>query len=494
MYNIEPKSVLAIAPVQSRKCWSIQLTSDAFAKLAPDVGKPLTLNEKCEATIRDASSMTIAAQTSSVIRLHYLPLDVDLELVKKFVVDTKIPGVTIDRITRETHYAEHLKHSASGVIRVKISHGHDVKDRVADLYGFAMIGSYRALASIVGLPVRCVKCRQFGHIQRSCTAEKCKKCKAFTHATEKCSMAAAISAREQEKKLAENVELDDEIVTNEEEKVTQQASQLVSKLVSLGSVSRFEKRECIKKRAADDDITPQKGKGQRPDANNTSHDDEHSNISNNITLNSDTTTYDDIDNGDNNELPVDLEEEDRAFEQRLREREEEARANYMQWRDERQLRQRQLSEQKQRTHQQHQLQQQMQQHQQVQHQQDSEQQQQQIQQQQQHQQQQQQPQLQLQQEQLQSQQQLHQQQQQLQQQHQQQQQLQPQPAVTQQENQQHPLLREEPPARLVSSQSQSMIHIVSDNVLLATPVHTHSAQHSAYFEEAQLNTPKPLQK
>ena len=133
-----------------------------------------------------------------------------------------------------------------------------------------MIGSFKALASIVGLPVRCMKCRQFGHIKNHCTAERCKRCKAFTHPTEKCSMAAAISGREQKKKLAENNELDDEILKDEEKKVTQQSAEHVPNFESLGSVSRFDKREKGSKRPGDDDISPQKEKGQRPADGNTS--------------------------------------------------------------------------------------------------------------------------------------------------------------------------------------------------------------------------------
>ena len=468
-YSIEPCSVLAIAPIQSKKCWSVQLTSAAFAALAPDVGKPLALSEKCQATIRDASGMTMAAKTSSVIRLHYLPLGVDLEQVKKFIADTKIPDVTIELITRETHFAEHLKHSASGVIRVKIKHGHDVKDRVADLCGFAMIGSYKALVSIVGLPVRCMKCRQFGHIKSNCTAERCKKCKAFTHATEKCSMAAAISGREQEKKLADNIELDDEIEKDEAEKVTQQSAKHVPNFVSLGSASRFEKRESNKKRPGDDDITPQKDRVQRSDEHNISDEDEDSsNNSNNNSVNDD----------DEEMTTADLDEQDQIFEDHLKllqlkqtKKEEKARREYKQWRDKQEARhQTQRQQEQQKQQQQQQLQQLQQQQQQQQLQQQPQQQQQQQQQQPQQQQQQHQPQQQQQQEKLQQQ------------------------DTAQQTNGHHLLLLVDPQVQSGhSSQSQSEYHLVSDSVLLSTPVHNQVTQHSAPFEDGQLNTPKSFQ-
>ena len=249
-YSIEPSAVLALAPVQSRKNWSIQLKSDAYQMLKKDVGQQIALNAKCNAKICDPSSADLIAKTSSVIRLHFLPLDVDLALVRQHVIDAKIAGANIERISRETHRSESLKHAASGVIRVKISHSHDVKDQINDMYGYAKIGRHRALVSVVGAAIRCMKCKQAGHIQTNCTAKSCGKCKAFTHQTENCTMAASIAGREQEKQRAEFKELSEEFLAGESE--TEKSSNvLAGNYMSLGSAASINRRLPQQKRNQD---------------------------------------------------------------------------------------------------------------------------------------------------------------------------------------------------------------------------------------------------
>ena len=216
-YGLEPSAILALAPVQSRKCWTVQLSPSAYTVVSNDVGHTLALNSKCNAKIGSALSPEAVPLTASVIRYHYLPLDVDLGKVKEHFTNSKIPTAAITRITRETHREDELRHVASGVIRVKVNHSQAVTNNIHDLFGYAKIGPDRALVSIVGMPPRCMKCRQAGHVQRDCDAKPCKKCKAFTHETEKCTLAAKIQGKEHQKDLDENTELSAEILDEEKQ-------------------------------------------------------------------------------------------------------------------------------------------------------------------------------------------------------------------------------------------------------------------------------------
>ena len=173
------------------------------------IGQTVALSEKRTAKICEPTTANDLASTFSVIRYHFLPLDIDLEAVKEHFNSTRIPSAEIVTISRETHKADHLKHAASGFIRVKIKHSLASKEAINDLNGFAKVAHLKALITVVGTAVRCMKCLLYGHIQRECKAAACAKCSSYNHQTDSCTMANALSGRERER--AEFNEISDDI-------------------------------------------------------------------------------------------------------------------------------------------------------------------------------------------------------------------------------------------------------------------------------------------
>ena len=212
-HNVSAKNIQSVVPFQGKRNVIVHFKPTVNINCSELFNKTLRLEKDMPVTIENPNKPK-SDLTSSIMRLHYLPGNMDLDAIKGHVINICPKGVKITTIERERYYDpsdEALNHIQTGAIRIKVEHPLSAVQGIVNICGITTIQKLKALVTVVGVPPRCLFCSEFGHTRRSCGKASllCTKCNNRGHAVESCTFALRLQASNNSAKSTELIDFDE---------------------------------------------------------------------------------------------------------------------------------------------------------------------------------------------------------------------------------------------------------------------------------------------
>jgi len=214
--DISENQIESISQLASSKNWQIQFKNkQAFEKA---LGKTIDFENEMSLTFMDANNRVNYTKSyvqkpvtlSVFLRVHWLPCRFKDKLVEFLKTDAPYLKVTDISLGK---WEEGKSSIENGIYNVKVNYEIDDHPRFMDFLGLQKIEGHNALFHLSGAPPKCLYCKQFGHMRKSCPKLKttCDKCSKTGHSSEDCTLANRISSNANDPDLDDDqIQVDDE--------------------------------------------------------------------------------------------------------------------------------------------------------------------------------------------------------------------------------------------------------------------------------------------
>jgi hypothetical protein len=221
--DISENQIESISQLASSKNWQIQFNNDqAFNKA---LGKTIDFENEMSLTFIDANNRVNYTRNyvqkpvtlSVFLRVHWLPCRFKEKLVE--FLNTDAPFLKVIDISLGK-WDEGKSSIDNGIYNVKVNYEIEDHHKFMEFLGLQKIEGHNALFHLSGAPPKCLYCKQFGHMRKSCLKLKttCDKCNKTGHSSDDCTLANRISSN------AIDLDLDDEVIQVDDENPTTDTS------------------------------------------------------------------------------------------------------------------------------------------------------------------------------------------------------------------------------------------------------------------------------